>query len=55
MGRVMDSKCDRWRGLITEEFAKESIMRLNGPPLPLFDNRGKNPYTVRLEVAPGIF
>ena len=41
MGRVMDSKYDKWRGVIIEKIWKESILHLNELPVRLFNNLGQ--------------
>ena len=38
---VVDFKCDKWRGVTTEENGKESIIHLTGTVLSLFDNHGE--------------
>ena len=41
MRSILDSKCDKRRGLIFEEIGKESIVHKNGTLVPLFDNLGE--------------
>ena len=41
MGSVMDSHCDKRRGLTIEEMGKETIIYWNGPPVHLADNLGE--------------
>ena len=41
MGCVMDSKCDKRRGITIGEIGKESMIHWNKNLVPLFDNPGE--------------